>query len=38
MTFKEKKGYWKLKEEALDLIVGRTGFVRACGPVAMRTA
>jgi hypothetical protein len=27
---KEKKGYWKLKEEALDRTVWRTGFGRGC--------
>jgi hypothetical protein len=31
--FKEKRGYWKLKEEALDRPVRRTGFGRGCGPV-----
>jgi hypothetical protein len=35
---KEKKGYRKLKEEALDRTVWRTGFVRGCGPVLRRTA
>jgi hypothetical protein len=29
----EKRGYWKLKEEALDLILWGTGFGRSCGPV-----
>jgi hypothetical protein len=29
---KEKRGYWKLKEEALDSTVWRTGFGRVCGP------
>ena len=27
---KEKKEYWKLKEEALDRTVWRTGFGRGC--------
>ena len=31
--FKETKGYWKLKEEALDRTVCRTGFGRGFGPV-----
>jgi hypothetical protein len=35
---KEKKGYWKLKEEALDRTVCRTCFGRGCGPVVRRTA
>ena len=29
---KEKTGYCKLKEEALDRAVWRTGFARGCGP------
>jgi len=29
----EKAGYWKLKEEALDLAVSRTRFGRDYGPV-----
>jgi hypothetical protein len=28
--FKETRGYWKLKEEALDRTVWRTGFGRGC--------
>ena len=28
-----KRGYWKLKEEALDDTVWRTRFGRVCGPV-----
>jgi len=32
--FREKRGYWKLKVEALDNTVWRTGFGRGCGPVA----
>jgi hypothetical protein len=30
---KETRGFWKLKEEALDRTVWRTGFGRGCGPV-----
>jgi hypothetical protein len=30
---KEKRGYWKLKEEALYLTLWRTRFGRGCGPV-----
>ena len=31
---KEKiRGYWKLKAEALDCTVWRTGIDRGCGPV-----
>jgi hypothetical protein len=33
VDLKEKRGYWKLKEEALDRTVWRTGFGRRCGPV-----
>jgi hypothetical protein len=29
----EKRGYWKLKEEALDRILWRTRFGSVCGPV-----
>jgi len=29
---KGKKGYWKLKVEALDHTVWRTGLERGCGP------
>jgi hypothetical protein len=28
---KENRGYWKLKEEALDRPLWRTGFGRGCG-------
>ena len=35
--FKETGGYWKLKEEALDRTVWRTGFGRGCGPDVRRT-
>jgi hypothetical protein len=31
--FKGTRGYWKLKEVALDHIVWRTGFVGGCGHV-----
>ena len=31
------KGYWKLKEEALDGILWRTRFGRGCGPVVRQT-
>ena len=34
----EKKGYWKLKEEALDGTLWRTRIGRFCGPVVRRTA
>jgi len=32
----EKRGYWKLKEEALDRTVWRTGIGRGCGPVVKK--
>ena len=32
----ETRGYWHLKEEALDHTVLRTGFGRECGPVVRR--
>jgi hypothetical protein len=35
---KEKRGYWKLKEEALDRTVWRTRFGRDYGPVVRQTA
>ena len=35
---KEKKGYCKLKEDALDRSVCRTGFGRGCEPVVRQTA
>jgi hypothetical protein len=35
---KEKKRYWKLKEEALDHTLWRTGFGRGYGPVVRQTA
>jgi hypothetical protein len=34
---KEKKRYWKLKEEALDRTVWRTRFRRGYGPVVRQT-
>jgi len=37
MTFKEKRGYWKLKEEALDHTLRRTRFGRVYGPVVRQT-
>jgi hypothetical protein len=33
----EKRGYWKLKEEALDRILWRTGFGRGYGSVVRQT-
>jgi hypothetical protein len=35
---REKKRYWKLKEEALDRTVWRTRFGRGYGPVLRQTA
>ena len=34
---KEKRGCWKLKDEALDRTPRRTGFGRGCGPVVRQT-
>jgi hypothetical protein len=34
---KEKRGYWKLKEEALDRSQWRSRFGRGYGPVARQT-
>jgi hypothetical protein len=34
---KEKRSYWKLKEEALDRTVCRTRFGRGYGPVLRQT-
>ena len=34
---KETRGYWKLKEEALDRFLWRTGFGRGYGPVMRQT-
>ena len=30
---KERRGYWKLKEEALDRVLWRTRFGRGYGPI-----
>jgi len=35
---KEKRGYWRLEEEALFLTAWRTGFERNCGPDVRQTA
>jgi hypothetical protein len=35
---KEKRRYWKLKEEALDRNLWRTRFGRGYGPVVRQTA
>jgi hypothetical protein len=35
---REKKRYWKLKEEALDRTLWRARFGRGCGPVVRETA
>jgi len=35
---KEKKGYWKLKDEATDRTLWRTRFKRCYGPVVTQTA
>ena len=34
---KEKRGYWKLEEEALDHALCRIRFGKCCGPVVRRT-
>jgi len=36
-VLKEKRGYWKLTEEALDRTQWRTHFGRGCGPVVRQT-
>jgi hypothetical protein len=36
--FKEKRRYWKFKEEALDRTMSRTRFGRGYGPVVRQTA
>jgi hypothetical protein len=36
--FNEKRGYWKLKEAALDRTVCRTRSGRGCGPVVRQTS
>jgi hypothetical protein len=35
---KEKRGYWKLKEEAVDRTMWRNRFGRGYGPVVRQTA
>jgi hypothetical protein len=35
---KEKRGYWKLKEEALDRFLWRARFRRGFGPAVRQTA
>jgi len=35
---KERRGYWMLKDEALDRTLWRTGFGRGFGPVLRQTA
>jgi len=37
MTFKERREYCKLKKEALDRTVWRTGFGSGCGPVVRKS-
>jgi hypothetical protein len=34
----ERRGYWKLQEEALDRTLWRTGFGSGYGPVVKQTA
>jgi hypothetical protein len=34
---KEKRGYWKLKQEALHRSMWRTGYGRGYGPVVRQT-
>jgi hypothetical protein len=38
VNLKEKRSYWKLKEEALDRTLWRTRFGRGYGPVVRQTA
>jgi hypothetical protein len=38
MAFKERRRYWKLKEEALDHTLWRTRLGRVNGPVVRQTA
>jgi hypothetical protein len=38
MTLKKKRGYWQLKEEALDCTLWKTRFGRCYGPVLRETA
>ena len=35
---KEKRGYWELKEEALEHTLWKTGFGKYYGPVVRQTA
>ena len=35
--FKERRRYWKLKEETLDRTLWRTGFGKGCEPVVRET-
>jgi len=35
---KEKRGYWKVKEEVLDRTLWNTRFGRGCAPVVRQTA
>jgi hypothetical protein len=35
--FKEKRGYWKLKEGAIEHILRRTSFGGGCGPFMGQT-
>lgn len=35
--FKEKRKYFKLKDETLDRNMGRIRFGRACGPIVRQT-
>ena len=35
--FKERRGYWKLKKDALDCTVWRSRFGRCCGHVVRQT-
>jgi hypothetical protein len=37
-ALKEKRRYWKLKEEAIDRTMWRTHFGRGYGPVVRQTA
>jgi hypothetical protein len=37
LDLKEKRRYWKLKEEALDRTLWRTSFGRGYGPVVRQT-
>jgi len=36
--FTEKRGYWKMKEKAVDRSVWRNGFVRGSGPGVWQAA